>query len=220
MAWRNALGGMGLAVLLALTGCTDRQAADPSAAVTEIYRSAPPGDRMALRLAHLKGYFLVAAQQPEPRESAALASQGMLEVYDAQPGAFGGAGLNEGVLRGAAAQGTRAEMDAALATLTDAQTRAGGDPAGVLGSMVRLANSLYGGVENGGGVDGLEYQHSFGAALAARDLGASAADPRLVKARADLDRLVALWPGPVAPDHPVPAAKIDAATSQIIADLN
>jgi hypothetical protein len=141
-----------------------------------------------------------------------------LEVYDAQPGAFRDVDLSESTLRTAAAHGTPDGLRAALTALGGAQ--AGGDQRAVVRSMVRLADGLYGGVSNGGGVDALEYQHSLGAALAARDLAASSADARLSKAKADLDHWVALWPGPVPPATPVPAATVDAMTVRIIADLS
>jgi hypothetical protein len=203
--------------LVFLAACGERQAPDPAAAVTRAYAGAPAASRMALRLAHLKSYALIAAQQPEPAAAAALMSQGMLEVYDGQPGAFNGAGLDEGVLRTAAARGTSDDIHAALATLTTAQAKAGGDPAVVVRAMTKLAAGLYESALNGGGVDPLEYQHSLGVALAARDLAAT--DPRLAKAGADLDRLVALWPSPNPPPRPAPVEAIEAQASRIVADL-
>jgi hypothetical protein len=83
--------------------------------------------------------------------------------------------------------------------------------------MARLAAGLYESALNGGGVDSLEYQHSLGAALAARELAAG--DHRLAKAQPDLDRLVALWPSPNPPARPVPTETVDAQAARIIADL-
>jgi hypothetical protein len=213
-AWRGA--GLAAAMALGLAGCGERQAPDPAAAVARAYASVPANSRMALRLAHLKAYVLAASQQVEPTAAAALVSQGMLEVYDAQPGAFSGAGLEEGVLRAAAARGSPADLQAALSGLTAAQAKAGGDPAAVLRAMTGLTAGLYDSALSGG-VDNLEYQHSFGAALAARDLAAN--DPRLTKARPDLDKLVALWPSPNPPARPTPAETVDAQAAQIVADL-
>jgi hypothetical protein len=59
------------------------------------------------------------------------------------------------------------------------------------------------------GVDAIEYQHSLGAALAARD--ALVQGERTLRARdaahyeealRETDRLIALWPAPQAPEHP------------------
>jgi hypothetical protein len=213
--WRNAR--LAVAMALSLAGCGERRAPDPAAALAQAYASVPADSRMALRLAHLKGYFLIAERQSEPAAAAALASQGMLEVYDAQPGAFNGVGLDEGALRAAASQGTQVDLQTALAGLAAAQAKAGGDPVAVLRAMTRLAAGLYESTMNGGGVDNLEYQHSLGAALAARELAAN--DPRLAKARPDLDGLVALWPTPTPPSSPTPPAKIDAQADKIVADL-
>jgi hypothetical protein len=213
--WRNA--GLAVAIALSLAGCSERMAPDPAAAVARAYGAVPPASRMALRLTHLKGYVLAASQLSEPAAAAALVSQGMLEVYDAQPGAFNGVGLNEGALRTAASQGTPADIQTALAGLTTAQVQAGGDPVAVLRAMTRLAAGLYESAGNGGGMDNLEYQHSLGAALAARELAAN--DPRLAKARRDLDGLVALWPSPNPPIRPAPSETVDAQAARIIADL-
>ncbi len=202
---------------LSLAGCGERLAPDPAAVLAQAYAGVPADSRMALRLAHLKAYVLVAAQQSEPAAAAALVSQGMLEVYDAQPGAFNGVGLDEDVLRAAASRGSQADLRAALAGLTAAQAKAGGDPAAVLRAMTRLAAGLYESALNGGGVDSLEYQHSLGAALATRELAAN--DPRLAKARPGLDRLVALWPSPNPPTRPSPAETVDAQAARIVADL-
>ena len=213
--WRTL--GLAGVLTLALAGCGERHAPDPAAAVAQAYAGVPAGSRTALRLAHLKAYVLVAARQSEPAAAAALASQGMLEVYDAQPGAFNGVGLNEGVLRAAAAHGRPSDIKAALSALTEAQGKAGGDNRAVARAMTRLAAGLYDSAINGGGVDELEYQHSLGAALAARDLAIG--DVGLTRARASLDGLVALWPSPVAPSRPARPETIAVQADRVVADL-
>lgn len=183
----------------------------------EAYLAMPAESRVALRLAHLKGFLLIAQKQPEGKDAAAaLVGQGMAEVYDAQPDAFKSAGVDEAVLRKAAQTGEAADINAALANITAAQAKAGGDDAAVLKGMVDIATGIYQGVApQGGAVDPLEYQHSYGAALSAQDFANRSKDARVKAAKADLDKLVALWPAAVAPEKPTPAGQVAAQASRV-----
>lgn len=180
------------------------------------YIAVPPDSRVALRLAHMKGFLLVAQKQPEGADAAAaLVGQGLIEVFDAQPDAFRSAGVNEAALRKAAQTGAAADLAAAVATLEAAQAKAGGDSAAVTRSMVDIATGLYAGVFMDGEIDPIEYQHAYGAALTAQDLAAKSADPKVKAAKADLDKLVALWPAAVAPAKPTPAGQVSAQASRV-----
>ena len=64
-----------------------------------------------------------------------------------------------------------------------------------------------------GGVDPVEYQHAYGAALAARDVARKAG---LTAAVPELDRLVGLWPTVEAPED---AAKLTPA-GQVLAQAS
>jgi hypothetical protein len=181
------------------------------------YAGVPADSRIALRLAHLKGFLLIAQKQPEGKDAAAaLVGQGMAEVYDAQPGAFKSAGVDEALLRKAAQTGEAADINAALANLSAAQAKAGGNDAAVLKSMVDIATGIYQGVApQGGAVDPLEYQHAYGAALSAQDFANRSKDAKVQTAKADLDKLVALWPSAVAPEKPTPAGQVAAQASRV-----
>ena len=180
------------------------------------YVSVPAESRLALRLAHLKGFLLVAQKQPEGAEAAAaLVGQGMAEVFDAQPDAFRAGGVNEAVLRRAAETGSATDLNAAVATIEAAQAKAGGDPAAITKGLVNIATGLYSGVIVEGGVDTIEYQHSYGAALAAKQVADKSNDPRIAAAKADLDKLIALWPAAVAPEKPTPVGQVSAQASRV-----
>jgi hypothetical protein len=194
-------------------------AATGEAGAEAAYAGVPEESRRALRLAHLKGFFL-AAQAAHPAQgaeaAAALAGQGMLEVYDPAADHFKAAGLDAAPLRKAAGTGSTADLAAALRALETAQQQAGGDPAAVTRGMTSIAAGLYRGVVAEGAVDPVEYQHAYGAALSARDVAARA--PKLASARAELDRLVGLWPSPVAPDEAAkatPPGQVQAQASRV-----
>jgi len=182
--------------------------------------------RTQLRLQHLKGFLLVAQKELEAGrgpEAGALIGQGVLEVHTPAAGDFAGldvAPINaaSGALMDAkpgGAEALRASLRAieAKQTASDAET---------VRRMLRIANGLYSGVVTPAGVDPVEYQHSLGAALAARDAFARA-EPALkaknaahaAEAKTELDRLIALWPASQAPDAPAPTAQVAAQISRV-----
>jgi hypothetical protein len=193
------------------------------AGAADAYASVPAASRTALRIAHLRGFFLIAQEAQKTQgddEAAALAGQGMLEVFDPAAAVFREAGLDEARLRDAAAKGDAASLQAAVAMLDSARRKVGGDPAAVINGMTSIAAGLYGNVVVEGTVDPTEYQHSRGAALSARSelqhFGADNAKAQAVKA--DLDRFIALWPAPVAPEDAAkvtPAGQVQAQASRI-----
>jgi len=186
------------------------------------YASVPAESRSALRLAHLRGFFLIAreAGKTEGAEAAAaLAGQGMLEVYDPAKDAFARTGVDEAVLRAAASKGDRASLDAAIAAIDAARGKVGGSGKDVVKGLVDIAAGLYRHVVADGAVDPIEYQHSLGAALSAKaeadraDAGAEAA-----AARSEIDAFVKLWPATAAPDDAAKVAepgKVQAQASRI-----
>ena len=235
--------GVSAAILLAATaGCSgeagekgEHPAANTAAAVGEsgeggpgskpdtgekgalaAYADTPAQSRPALHLAHLLGFLLIAQKQTEgPEAAAALVGQGMTEVFDAEPDVFKAAGVNEAVLRRAAQTGAPADISAAIATVEAGQPKAGGDPAAVLKGMVDIAGGLYAGVMVDGSVDPIEYQHSYGAALSAQALAQHSKDARVQAAKAELDKLVAMWPSATPPAKPNPANQVAAQTSRV-----
>jgi hypothetical protein len=183
------------------------------------YAGAPAGSRRALRLAQLKGFFLAAkalgaAQGPEA--AAALAGQGMLEVFDPAKAEIGTADFDEAPLRKAAQSGDRGALDAAVRTLDAAERKAGGDPSAVARGLTAVSVGLYREALAGGQLDPIEYQHAYAAALAAQSVAARGG--KLAGAKGDIDRLVRLWPSPVAPENAAkapPLAEVQAQASRI-----
>jgi len=170
----------------------------------------------ALRLQHLKGFLMAAdsvANANMAAEATVLVQQGLLEVYDAAPADFGS--LNVDVVRAATdASLNRAQLLTRLRAAEAEIDRASGaleevDHAALAARMVDIATGLYQSVNQNDLVDPIEYQHSMGAALAARDaLTKGASDMRgenaaaFTEAQTEAGRLVALWREPVAPAHP------------------
>lgn len=162
----------------------------------------------AQRLQHLKGFLLVAERMAETgavEDAAVLVQQGVLEVYDpatAEFGVFDIAPVRAAAQNGAETAAARRTVDSALSALDF-------DHAALAARMVDIATGLYSGVVQADFVDPIEYQHSLGAALAARDALVSgeaalrAADgAAYAEALAQLDRFIALWPQTTAPDAP------------------
>jgi hypothetical protein len=163
----------------------------------------------ALRLQHLRGFVLIAERIAGSDAAAAgvLVQQGLLEVYDVAPTEFGS--LNVDLVRAAAdgsaahLRAARTEIDRASGALTDV------DHAALAARLVDISTGLYQAVNHADYVDPIEYQHSLGAALAAKDaLSAGATELRGENARAfsdaqnEINRFVALWATPVAPERP------------------
>jgi len=193
------------------------------AGAADAYAAVPAESRTALRLAHLKGFFLIAQEVQKAGsddEAAVLAGQGMLEVFDPAADAFRKAGVDEAVLRAAATKGDAASLRAAIASLDAAREKVGGDAAAVVTGMTGIAAGLYGHVVTEGAVDPIEYQHSRGAALAAKaELDRFAgSNPKVAAARGDIQDFLKLWPAVTAPEDVAkvtPAAKVQAQASRI-----
>lgn len=179
------------------------------------YTAIPAESRVALRLAHLKGFVLAAQKLTDPAAASALVGQGVAEVYDAQPGAFQSASLDAAALQKASQSGSKADIDAALKAIDAAQAKAQGDSAAVTKGLVNIAAGLYRGVIAEGSVDPVEYQHAYGAALAAQQVAQASNDAKVTAARADIDKLVAMFPAPEAPPQPTPVAQVSAQASRI-----
>jgi hypothetical protein len=179
------------------------------------------GDQLtALRIQHLRG-FVMAAEQivqdgsagGEPSEAAILVQQGMLEVYDSAPDGFNG--LDVTALREAATgfEYSRPQMQQRLRASQDALDAAMAgldvDEAGLVARLVDIAAGLYQHVLVDGVADPIEYVHSHGAALAARNLLVLHQDElrqrnllAYSRSLGELNRFTALWPGRLPSDNP------------------
>lgn len=183
-------------------------------------------ERSAARLQQLKGFFMAAhalMSEPDLMPAGVLIGQGVLEVYEAFPSDMTGYNVTQAQAAsriGLAPNASRPEMARALS-----QAMAGIDArltaldvngAVIAGRMIEAAEGLYRHVDLGEGlVDETEYQHSFAAALAARD--ALQRDERRLRridasayaeALRETDAFIALWNGPVAPPTPAPVGQI------------
>jgi hypothetical protein len=183
----------------------------------QAYGTIPAQSKSALQLAHLKGFFMIAQQQKDgPEAAAALAGQGMLEVFDKDPDAFRTAGVDEAVLRKAAQSGAAADLEAAIVDLDAATAKAGGDAAEVVKGLISVAEGIYRGVVVDGVVDPIEYQHSLGAILAAQSAAEKADDnAKVAAAKAELEKLAGMWTAASAPDAPTPPAQVSAQASRV-----
>ena len=197
------------------------------AGAASAYSSVPAESRSALRLAHLAGFFLI-AQQVEKSEgadaAAALAGQGMLEVFDPAKDAFASTGVDEAVLRDAATKGDAASLQKAINALNTARTKVGGDSKAVVAGLLDIAAGLYGHVVADGAVDPVEYQHSLGAALAAKaEAARSSAGAEVTALRPQIDAFVKLWPATAAPEDVskvAPVGKVRAEASRLQLELS
>ena len=250
--WR----GVGLAAVLAggvsIAGCQPRgqagddetqvavdEAAAPQAApavaaggeggeagASTVYAALDPAATKALRLQHLKGFFLVAQKELQAgraAEAGALVGQGVLEVHSPAPEAFGALDVAplsavSDSLMDARPEGARA-LQAAIDTLAQEQ---GPADAELIRRMLKITSGLYAGAVANGVVDPIEYQHSLGAALAAQDAftraeaALTSTNPRrAAEVKTELQRLVALWPSSAAPLAPTPPAQVAAQTSRV-----
>ncbi|HYD89398.1 MAG TPA: hypothetical protein VEA80_18105 [Vitreimonas sp.] len=184
------------------------------------------GDQLTvLRLNHLKGFVMaaeaIAANSPD--EAAVLVQQGLLEVYDPAADRFGS--LNADIVRAAAdlsATDRVQRLNAAEAEIDRAASALDGEPAVTAARMVDIASGLYQHVVQADFVDPIEYQHSMGAALAAQAaLRAGESEMRRQnagaynEARREIDRFVALWPQPTAPETATSYRQVLAQSSRV-----
>lgn len=192
------------------------------------------GDQVtALRIQHLRG-FVMAAEQivqdgsagGEPAEAAVLVQQGMLEVYDSAPDGFNG--LNVTALREAASgfEFTRPQMQQRLRASQDALDAAMAgldvDEAVLVARLVDIATGLYQHVLVDGMADPIEYTHSHGAALAARNLLVLHQDElrqrnllAYSRSLGELNRFTALWPSRLPSDNPATYQQVVVQASRV-----
>ncbi len=192
------------------------------AGVTAAYAGVSGDQRTALRLQHLKGFLLVAervAQTGAAADAGILVQQGLLEVYEPATDQFGP--LDAAPVRAAGTNASVQNLRAGERALDAARPR-DFNHAALAASMIDMATGLYLNVEQDGMIDPIEYQHSLGAALAARDaLAAGRGSLRTRNAHAydsalaEIDRFVALWPAASAPERPPAYRDILAQSSRV-----
>jgi hypothetical protein len=156
------------------------------------------------------------ADANQTAEAGVLVQQGLLEVYDLAPDQFGS--LDAAIIRSASESGnvTRAELLQRLRTAEGEIDRALGalnevDYAIATARMVDIATGLYQNVIQADFVDPIEYQHSMGAALAAKNALLRGRDQLRQRnaaayneADSEMSRFAALWRQTEAPERPTP----------------
>jgi hypothetical protein len=165
-----------------------------------------------------------------PAEAGVLVAQGVLEVYDAAPDQFGG--LNIEIIRAATDSSlNRAQMTsrirAAEAEIERVSQGLDVDHAALVGRMVDIATGLYQHVNQTDFVDPVEYQHSMGAALAARDALIEGQDElrredlgAFSQSQAQLNRFVGLWDEATAPEEPATYQQVLSQGSRVRLELS
>jgi len=184
-------------------------------------------NRQALRLYHLKGFFLVAQHilPSEGEEAAAIViQQGLLEVLDPEEEPLKAIGLDVATLRKAAETGKAADIRNAISVLDKsyaARPKNATLDRDVAFGMSELTSGLYTEVVTDAGVDATEYLHSLGAALSLKSYIDQS--PKLVSLRPEAEKLISFWPTTVAPEDPAQAtdkAQVVAHISRMELSLN
>ncbi len=203
------------------------------AGAANAYSNVDPASWLGLRVSHLSGFLLVAQKSFEAGqvdEASVLIAQGLLEVY--QPDA---AELDskvkdlkpsyEAVVAAIDGKKSKAEIEAAFAkafkVTQAAQSSAAASDSDVIKGMLGIASGLYSGVVHPDGNDPTEYQHAYGAVLAAEQAFknaqgklASKDEKRTAQLAKDVVALVALFPSVTIPEAPAATAAVTAAASR------
>jgi hypothetical protein len=203
------------------------------AGAANAYSNVDPASWLGLRVSHLSGFLLVAQKSFEAGqvdEASVLIAQGLLEVY--QPDA---AELDskvrdlkpsyEAVVAAIDGKKSKAEIDAAFAkafkVTQAARSSAAASDSDVIKGMLGIASGLYSGVVHPDGNDPTEYQHAYGAVLAAEQAFknaqgklASKDEKRTAQLAKDVVALVALFPSVAIPEAPAATAAVTAAASR------
>lgn len=203
------------------------------AGAANAYSNVDPASWLGLRVTHLSGFLLIAEKSflaGQVEEASILISQGLLEVYqpdapeldrkvkDLKPS-------YDGVVAAIDGKKSKAEIEAAFKkafkVTQAAQTSAAASHSDVIKGMLGIAAGLYSGVVHSDGNDPTEYQHSFGAVLAAdqafkatQNELAGKDEKRTAQLAKDMAALVALFPGVTIPDAPAATAAVTAAASR------
>jgi hypothetical protein len=198
------------------------------AGVEASYAGLQGDQRTALKLQQLKGFFLIAERvAPTSVDDASIVlGQGVVEVYDTAPDQFGA--LNADAIRaagdpaGASAAAYTAKLRAGETAIDSARNALTINHADLAVRMTDISAGLYQHVQQDDFIDPIEYQHSQGAALAAKDaLVAGRANLRATNAAAydeaiaELDRFIALWPTVTAGETVTPYANVLAQSSRV-----
>ena len=203
------------------------------AGAANAYSNVDAASWLGLRVTHLSGFLLVAQKSfaaGQVDEASVLISQGLLEVYQPDAAELDSKAKDlkpayDAVVAAIDGKKAKAEIEAAFATAFKvtqaAQTSSAASDTDVIKGMLGIASGLYSGVVHPNGNDPTEYQHAFGAVLAAEQAFKSAQsklgnkdEKRTAQLAKDIAALVALFPGVTIPDAPAATAAVTAAASR------
>jgi hypothetical protein len=203
------------------------------AGASNAYSGVDPASWLGLRVTHLGGFLLVAEKSfkaGQVDEASILIEQGLLEVYDTHAAELSGQAKDlqpsyKAVIAAIDGKKPKGEIERAFAqafkTTREAQSKAGANQAEVVKGMLNIAAGLYSGVVHPNGNDPTEYQHAYGAALAAVEASEQLSKAKgkdnggkLAQLRKDVGALIALFPTVTLPEAPASPASVAAAASR------
>ena len=235
--WRTA----GLAALAAACGPTATTAppsTEPAPSTTPSGESGEAGAaagayagldgdaRTAMHLQQLKGFVLVAervlADTHSVEEAQMLVQQGLDEAYRPVSNEFGGFNTDFVRLGVESDADVSAHFAAGKDSIDTARNRLSFNHADITARMIDLSTGLYQAALTQDGVDAVEYRHSLGAALSARDALLAGRDSLRARnaaaydeATAAIERYIALYPSSNAPTSPTPYRQMLAQSSRV-----
>jgi hypothetical protein len=203
------------------------------AGASNAYSGVDPASWLGLRISHLGGFLLVAEKSfkaGQVDEASILIEQGLLEVYDTHAAELSGQAKDlqpsyKAVIGAIDGKKPKGEIERAFAqafkTTREAQSKAGANQAEVVKGMLNIAAGLYSGVVHPDGNDPTEYQHAYGAALAALEASQQLSKAqgkdngsKLVQLNKDVGALITLFPTVTLPETPASTASVAAAASR------
>lgn len=203
------------------------------AGAANAYANVDPASWLGLRVSHLSGFLLIAQKSfaaGQVDEASILIAQGLLEVYQPDAPELDAKFKDlkpsyDAVVAAIDGKKSKTEVEAAFAkafkVTQAAQTSAAASEIDVIKGMLGIASGLYSGVVHPEGNDPTEYQHAYGAVLAAEQAFKSAQsrlaskdEKRTAQLAKDVVALVALFPSVTIPDAPAATAAVTAAASR------
>lgn len=203
------------------------------AGAANAYSNVDPASWLGLRVSHLSGFLLVAQKSfaaGQVDEASILIAQGLLEVYQPDAPELDSKVKDlkpsyDAVVAAIDGKKSKADVEAAFAkafkVTQAAQASAAASEIDVIKGMLGIASGLYSGVVHPDGNDPTEYQHAYGAVLAAEQAFKNAQsklagkdEKRTAQLAKDIVALVALFPSVTIPEAPAATAAVTAAASR------
>lgn len=203
------------------------------AGAANAYSNVDPASWLGLRVSHLSGFLLIAQKSfaaGQIDEASILIAQGLLEVYQPDAPELDSKVKDlkpsyDAVVAAIDGKKSKAEIEAAFAkafkVTQAAQASAAASESDVIKGMLGIASGLYSGVVHPDGNDPTEYQHAYGAVLAAEQAFKNAQsklagkdEKRTAQLAKDIVALVALFPSVTIPEAPAATAAVTAAASR------